>query len=367
MGWSMPAVSRKLSPKDKSGTKPRTWLTLVGGITAVISLLLGLNQVTGLVQTFRIHHSEFSEAIKVGQQQLQRGDYPAAFESFKRACEIDPVDRDAQDLQARAAMLWLENVRAGEKGFSEAVNPLLPVLEKDLAHAKGSKAADLLAHIGWGNFLRSRDVGTGGGNGELPIQQSYEQAVRADANNVYAHAMWGHWILWTNGELAPARAHFSAALQSGRERPYVRHLEIAALCNSSKNEAPGELFRVANEMRENREEIEPGDRRRMFDEAIVDRVYHHDELTRVLKGINPEQALATYDWLSQAYVTNNEFDRERREFIVAFLADLAGKRSEAVSEYRSLRQEVRKSQNLYMIGTVDEELKRLTTAQAKDQ
>ena len=114
----------------KAVTRIGDVLKAAAGVTAVISLLLAVNQVTGLVQTFRVHHKEFSEAMAVGKQELGRGDYPAAFESFSHAAELDPIDRGAQNLKAQAAMLWLENVQGGTKSFTEIANYLLPVLDK---------------------------------------------------------------------------------------------------------------------------------------------------------------------------------------------------------------------------------------------
>src|SRR5215475_12383555 len=93
-------------------------LKWMGGVTAVISLLLGLNQATGVVQKFRLYHKEFSETMKAGKQQLDRTDYPAAFASFKHAIELDPVDREAQAREAEAAMLWLENAHALNRTFT---------------------------------------------------------------------------------------------------------------------------------------------------------------------------------------------------------------------------------------------------------
>jgi hypothetical protein len=77
------------------------FLKAVGAIAAVVSLLLGLNQFTGVVQQFRIHHKEFSEAMKSGDAEQLRGDYGAAFRSFKHATELDPIDRQAQANETR--------------------------------------------------------------------------------------------------------------------------------------------------------------------------------------------------------------------------------------------------------------------------
>src|SRR5262245_38101772 len=92
---------------DKEGKG--SFLKAVGAVAAVVSLILALNQVTGLVQNLRIHHKEFSEAIKSGEQEQTREDYGAAFRSFKRATELDPIDAEAQAKETQAAMLWLEN------------------------------------------------------------------------------------------------------------------------------------------------------------------------------------------------------------------------------------------------------------------
>jgi len=179
-----------------------TALKWIGSVAAVVSLLLGLNQVTGLLQKFRVHHKEFSEAMKAGEQQQERGDYLAAFDIFKHAAELDPIDRGAQKREAQAAMLWLENVQAQNQTFTEIANQLLPVLDKALSSSKGQDAADLMAHIGWANFLRSRD---GSGSAGDLVVKSYEDAIKIDPQNVYAHAMWGHWIFWQNGDAKEAK------------------------------------------------------------------------------------------------------------------------------------------------------------------
>lgn len=329
----------------------------MGAVTAIISLLLALNQVTGLVQEFRIHHNDFSETMKVGDQQLQRGDYPASFETFKHAVELDPIDREAQNREAQAAMLWLENAHAGDRGFTAIVKELSPTLEHALSRSKGTRAADLMAHIGWANFLRYRES-----HQDLAIEQSYEQALRIDSGNVYAHAMWGHWILWQHGNLQSAMQHFAAALASGRVRPYVRNLEISALVNLHQPETRAELFRLANDMRRGSEPIPEEDRRRAFQETIGYSFDLWDEIAPILKTVGQEDAAATFDWLSIGDNSGEPFRTQRREFISALLAEIAGKQSEALSKYRSLKIEAQKNDVGKIVSAVDESVKRLSAA-----
>ncbi|HEY4931014.1 MAG TPA: hypothetical protein VII23_05540 [Terriglobales bacterium] len=314
-----------------------TALKWVGGATAVISLLLAVNQITGLVQNFRIHHKEFSEAMKSGEQQQERGDYPAAFESFKRAVELDPIDRGAQKHEAQAAMLWLENAHSKDKSFTELAKQLVPVLDKALSNAKGPAAADLLAHIGWANFLRFRENAPDGDQ----IVRSYRDALRIDPQNPYAHAMAGHWILWNNGKVEDANLEFAAALASGRERSFVRNLQLSAFDNEHSEAYDAQLLRIANELRVNHEPIKAVYRNNIYNRVFNYRTGNPEELTEVLtgSGLKPEETLATYDWLTSPSA-NHEDVRWLREFMVAFLSEMTGNKTEALSEYKSLQAEL---------------------------
>ena len=336
-----PNASSEGGPRKSSPVA--TALKWVGGVAAVISLLLGLNQFTGVLQTLRVHHKEFQEAMKAGEQQQERGDYPAAFDSFKHAVELDPVDREAQKHQAQAAMLWLENVHTRDRSFSDTANLVLPVLDKSLSNATGPYAADLLAHIGWANFLKSRD---GSGNPET-ITKSYQDAVKLDPHNPYANAMWGHWILWRNGDAKEAKERFAAALESGRVRPYVRELQLSAYQNAHGPENDAELLRVTNEMRKQGEPMQPRQRSDIFNEIFFFDLDDQGEFPQIVRVVTPEDALATYDWLS-AGQTRVDLAL-RREFVAACSLEVAGRNAEALARYKSLQQQLRQSNTYYSL------------------
>ncbi len=337
-----------------------TALKWIGSVAAVVSLLLGLNQVTGLWQKFRIHHTEFSQAMKAGELQQQRGDYPAAFDSFKHAVELDPIDRSAQKHEAQAAMLWLENVHAQNQSFTEIANQLLPVLDKSLTNSKGQEAADLLGHIGWANFLRTRD---GSGSAGDLVAKSYEDAIKIDPENVYAHAMWAHWILWQNKSQQEAKQHFAAALNSGRVRPYVRSLQLSGYSNVTNVENRAELLRVANEMRRQGEALGPDQKSRVFEQVFWFQLNDPTGLAKVLRGESPEDVLATYDWLGSGRSDGDL--RMQREFIHAFSLEVAGQSAEALSAYKSLQQQLGKSSPYSLSVAVNNAVKRLSDAKAK--
>jgi tetratricopeptide (TPR) repeat protein len=344
------------------GALVATALKWVGGAAAVVSLLLALNQVTGLVQNFRIHHAEFSAAMKAGEQQQKRGDYPAAFESFKHAAELDPIDRGAQRHEADVAMLWLENAHSSkDKSFTELANQLVPALDKALTNAKGPAAADILAHIGWANFLRYRENPA---NRDL-VAQSYQDALKIDLQNPYAHAMLGHWILWNNGKVEDANREFSAALASGREHGFVRELQLSAFNNEHSDAEDAQLLRIANEMRVNKEPIKASYCNNIYNRVFYFKTSDLEGLRQVFTGagLKPEETLATYDWLTSRRVGDQDVRRER-EFVAAFLAEMAGNNAEALSKFKALQAELQGQVTNSLLSDVGGAIKGLSGGKA---
>jgi tetratricopeptide (TPR) repeat protein len=290
-----------------------------------------LNQATGLLQGLRIHHQEFWEAMKVGQQAEERQDYPAAFASFKHAVELDPIDRRAHEQETKAAMLWLETAHGtANRSFTDTANQLLPVLDGSLAKAKGTAAADILAHIGWANFLRYRD-GTREG---VDVDGSLQRALSIDETNPYAHAISGFWILWQGGNIDSANEHFAAALALGRERAYVRGIQIAALTNRQQEDADKTLLRVASQMRKNGESMSQHDRDSTLFNVFNVRLHDRDELVAMLWVLPPADTEATVNWLAEGTTDIWSEKGDGRRYVVANLREIAGDRAQALFLYR---------------------------------
>jgi hypothetical protein len=170
--------------------------------------------------------------------------------------QLSEQRRQLREAQENLAMGWLENlqVKSSEgESFSSLIVPLDPVLNRGIASSSGPRKADLVAHVGWATFLKWRD-----GQQRLDPDQLYAQALEIDPTNPYANAYRAHWLLLTKREVAmrEARAHFSAALTSGRAKEHVRTIQLAALGNLSTAGEP-EFVAVVNEMRMKGETITP--------------------------------------------------------------------------------------------------------------
>jgi hypothetical protein len=227
--------------------------------------------------------------------------------------------------------------------LKDIADKVSPVLSRGAIAEKGQRSADLLAHMGWADFLRSRQ-----GVGGLDPAQYYRRAIKIDPKNAFAHVMWGFEILREDGPLAEAKQHFAIALESGRKREYVRSLQIYALLWVRKSELDIELIRVANEIRSQGETMPVG----FPDSPLMWKLWdiYYDRLIRGDKGksqflaaLPPADHLATFRWLYPADLLKgpqaDEFKYYLYLSILAQLQERSGDRAGALASYRLLLSE----------------------------
>jgi len=324
---------------------PETPLKWVAAITAVIALVLGVNNVAKLFAEIGERKRQVAELTAVAAVQRDSGDYAAAFASLEEAAQVadegthfaklsgrlDPLRVDIRTAQEDVAMAWLRAARApAGKTFSDMVEPLLPVIARGLVGASGTRRADLLAHRGWANFLMSRD-----GRDTPDPAESYREAIAIDTENPFARANLGHLILWRRGPAEEANTHFEKALASGRERAYVRRMQLAAFSNYSSPGTDAGLLRAVDQMRRNGEPIDEATRRYLFS------VYFHafnapEELQKLVEAIPPADQIATM----RALYFGPDFDPDRvplRDAVIALLQEAAGQPAEALATWQGIQ------------------------------
>jgi tetratricopeptide (TPR) repeat protein len=263
------------------------------------------------------------------------GDYVAAWDRYAGALALCPRSGAASDGQARVAMDWLENIRVtqGKQTFSDIADQVQPALSRAAMSRDGRRAGDALAHLGWADFLRTRD-----GHGGLDPARYYRQALERDPKNPYAHAFWGHYILSTGGDAQAAKTHFAQALASPAERPFVRTLQLAALTWRSSPDLQDEVARAANEMRLQGETLEGASAdstRSAIWNAYYDRLVRGHDREDFLAAVPAQDHLATLQWLFPKYAESYS-NRSVYLFMLAQLQEHAGSRSEALATYQSL-------------------------------
>jgi len=205
------------------------------------------------------------------------------------------------------------DVGTGRARFSDTIDPLLPALTRGVETVAGRRQADLLAHVGWAYFLKSRD----GGTDESDPEPFYRRAVAADPSNPYAHAHWGHWLAWKRRPIDDAGAHFAAALASGRARPYVRSLQLAALQLAGTDASQSAFLAAVADMVRNQEPVAPGVRNAVL--GLYERACRDDtRLARLAAAVPPATQIAVI----RALFFDVDFDPARESARDACLTNL---------------------------------------------
>jgi hypothetical protein len=267
------------------------------------------------------------------------------------------------DRQVDVAMTWIEDFHvvvpeggSAEKLAGTALDEIMPVLDAGLSRAQGRvpRAADILAHIGWGHWLNQklaeREFGPA-------AERDLRHALEIDPSNVFAHGMLGNWIMQTGGATKEALVHFQKAVESNRARPFVRGLQLGVLVYPDDSETRVALIRLANEMRRNGESIDDHDRSRIL--ASYDpTVNSAEELSETLSAVPPDDAWATYLWLD----TGSTERRLQRDFIQASILEMKRNRDDALAAFEKLRVQLKQRGYNGRIATyVDDAIKRLST------
>jgi hypothetical protein len=327
----------------------------VGYGTAVLSLLAGIGEI-GRMVAGRLESSRKIDALLSSEAlQLKGQDYWSAWRSLEQASQIDSDSSRIRVAQEAAAMEWLENIRVMEnEKFSDIAEKLEPVLTRGIASAKsGSRQADLLANVGWSYFLRNRE-----GRFGLDPAGPYAEAVQKDANNPYAQAMWGHWILWNNGDLAEAERHFTSALASHRQQNYVRLLQLSALMNSDSDDHQEEVIRVANAIRTEQGSLEKSMRTRIFSIYYFRLLRPNASTPAFINAVAPKDHVATFRWLFDA-LDLDESNGLLRSYYLCALQEAAGQRDQALAGYQAIKPKLA-GRNGSLANGIDAGIKRLS-------
>lgn len=357
------------APRDKFATL----LKWVGAVTAILSLVFAIHRVTQLVSDLREQQRHIAELREVGKLQQSTADYDGAWASLEQALKVaesggmldkltGQLSKEAIELrqaQEDLAMEWLKHVTRPEgQTFSSRVDKLASVLNRGVANATGARKADILAHVGWAIFLRWRD-----GNHELDPEPQYRQAVGIDSTNPYAHALWGHWILWRRKNPDDAKQHFAAALASGRVREYVRSIQLVAFRNFG-SDGEGEFLAAINDMRKNGEKIDaPASRdlRSIYSFTCSNR-YDADRFAKLLAAVPATEQLATFQALFCGS-HDEDFDqwsRPGRDACLATLLEAAGQREEALRIWQALHKSFPPKDGSSLAVRAQEAIKRLS-------
>lgn len=347
-------------------TAKRSWgiiMAWIGGISAVIGFIGTLG---GGFNWFKNHHrqnSQYAARMALAQTETKQKQYRDALKTYDAILRDDPMDRAALDAQLDTAMIWVENfsilVPSG-RDEGELSGPVLdeifPVLNSGLTRVRGTRSADVQAHLGWAHFLNEKIAHR---EDDSVALENWREALSTDSTNVYANAMLGNELLQTGGNFADANQHLHAAAETGRALPFVRELQIGGLLHLERAGARAELMRVVNQMMQRGEPLDSETRQRISGWCFEPVVTSHDELVEALGALPFDDSWKTYSWLLND--SDSPGQDLKRKFVHANLQEIAGKRDAALTEFKQLKKEMGGREGS-LLDQVDAAIKRLKQA-----
>jgi hypothetical protein len=343
-------VARLTAPWWRRMLEPRRLVP--AGVAAILLAATAWLTVPSYLER-RQQDAQTTVLLERARSRAEAGDYVDAWTLLEQANAVAPASHAAVEALEDLAMQRLRGAglrAASVSRYADLVNSTLPVLTRGTSGATGERLANLLAHIGWADYLRG---GVAGASGMDPVER-YRTALEAAPANVYAHAMWGFERLREPGSkaLSDARQHFAAALDTGRERAYVRALQLSALLRTYTNawvddlDREQEALRVVNAMRVGNEVTPtawgPGTLR-----SQVWSIYHFgvvtaDDQEALLGALPPADHLATIRWLfPETDLGTDQGGPSRFDyyFVRAQVEEYGGEGAAALASYRRVREE----------------------------
>ena len=321
----------------------------IGGITALVSLVLAVTQLNNYFEGWREKRELVNELIAAAKIQQESGDYMQALSLLEEATQLEPSSRNSRQAKVQLAMTLVRTKRAWQKDTVEVVNKLLPIMVRGAASSDVLVAADVKAHIGWAYILMTEAT-----QNQFSIDNYCDRALQQDYNNAYAHAFWGYWTLsrynknkYHISNNQKAIDHFNKAVKSGRDLNLVRYLQISALENSRDMETLLEAFKVAIRIKKRNEKLDRSLKYkliRLFDYFKYDYKLAVDLTESVLANFDQKELLETFKWLYAEFEDINSpgnVEYERYNFTIAYFAAAAGEKEKALNLFKSLKFKLR--------------------------
>ena len=347
--------------KKSPDTRTVVVFKIIGYATALLTLLFGLSRIWDATSGYYGRKAQVRQLLALGEVQRARGDYRAAWETFEKAAAVQS-SADVAHHQEDLAMEWLRQVRAPDgQTYTDVVNMLSPVLTRGVTQSGGTRKADLLAHLGWGDYIRFRE------NEQQRRPDTYfDDALKVDPTNVFAHTFEGFWIIWNRGPVSEASAHFRSAVDSKRERRFVRDFQFVALFWYGGMDQAAELLRVAADMVRNAEPIPRGIQERIFSHTYWSSRQDESMREKYIQAVEIQDHLKMFQTLYGPGADSSLYggDEILRDFWLATLFERAGKTSDALNGYRQVKTqfEATRPYREDYIQIAEDAIRRLSTA-----
>lgn len=333
----------------------------IAGILTLASLLLGVNTLHNLYRDWQDKQLLVEETITSALTLKDFGDYRASWQMLQQTRQSNPGSRRLQKALADISLIWLQDIKTlNDETYSQFVDPMIPILARELVHADTTYSSYLRAHLAWSWFLQELDrrlLNPDPDSIEI-VTRTLQHALQEDPNNYFAHAYWAFVVMYDNADIQVSLEHLNQAVTLAKNQHSIHSKEFAWMrafqwrvlslrltgprgtSDEKEVQLAVEMLRVANQMRINNE-ARPGAR-------IVNLLFNNyghrhsgGNVESLASAIPTDQHLQTFDWLFAQgdfeSSINTSFLRHY-QYIRARLLELNNKPQQALSILRPLAQ-----------------------------
>jgi hypothetical protein len=326
-------------------------LKWIGGATVITSLVLGVFDLRKIVSQISERRQTISQLVSAAEGQIADGDVVTAQKLIDQASALDPANPDTLKAKTILAMDTVRQFHSPyDEGVTEAIEPVLSTLLIGANSDDLQLSADVLAHVGWANFLRPITMDYGGKG--FPVQIYFRRSIEKDPENPFAHIMWSwvclYGVFWEECEnpLETATKHYEIANRSGRENDYVKELWRGALSNSPVPGAWLEYVVLLSDYQKNNTKLE-SDEKMYYLKYIDENVNREEEgFNRLLDRLGDKSCAGLLEWLGRKEAGIEEDDRDEaiREWYTGYYLSWIdyekGRSDRALQRLRALRAKI---------------------------
>ena len=326
------------------------WLKWVGGITAIISLVISSVNLNDIVISAKRRSAAVEELVAGAVKMRKLENMDSAFRLLSQALEIDPISKTAVALQVEIAMKKVRDMnRYADKEDIANIEPLIPIIERGIGVSDKRKAADALAHLGWIHFLRSDAY-----KKKYKADMYFQEALKLDADNCYAHVLRANWYLTgqrykkITNPVEKAMHHYRQAEKSSRKMNDLEKIIWRSLAGTRFDGADIIVLNRANDYRMKGKKIDQ-ETREVIMALCCKTLMNEKKIKTITHEIPPRTLKKIFTWIQtgNAGATDEKLKCKNTfegRYLSIMLDDISGDTLSTMARYRALLGDIRREE-----------------------
>lgn len=320
-------------------------LQWIAGAVTIVSLVVALNTLINFYTDWLEKNNTVKELTQAAKWLDQSQNYAYAWDLIEQALQLNPNNEKVRQYQIELAMQWLRSgsTRSNRKAsYTEMADLVTPVLYRAITSLNSKYAATVFAHIGFAQYLKSRESAV-----FVDINELFAKALEIDNNNVYANVFRAYWLLFDHQHkrydesMSLFDNAFTQSLNDAESiwinGWYLHGLNLVRDTRDDRvnHDVAKRLFALVNQRRVSGQTIESWRIRENMLRLFGTFGQLDPDIEDMLEFLPPEEYLLTLNWFTNDLGTKNTLGTQ---YVKARLNERLGHQEQALQYYKNLLQ-----------------------------